>query len=270
MESHNTTNTSDLLVKLARLEDQVSTLSSQLELNKILIGQLKQSLSDRDLQISELEAKLSTAQISLQKITLDKINQCREQIKKGMDVNLINPVLTQIRKYIELIEGLVAEAGAFIGSKKVQVQDNFNATSNFIQRCPSYAQAYFEKNLLAPANAIVKKTMQSADNSYKVGMDRLEQELLKPGKALFDRIVFVARELPLNARLILQTRVLDPALVYVDNMPGYINEVGAGIVARLKQLIKQIRHLIQQCLDFIEEQIKKSQFWDGKHRMRAA
>ena len=83
MESNNVTNTSDLLVKLTRLEEQVSTLSSQLELNKILIGQLKQSLSDRDLQISELEAKLATAQISLQKTAIDKIAQCRELVKNG-------------------------------------------------------------------------------------------------------------------------------------------------------------------------------------------
>jgi hypothetical protein len=270
MESNNTASNSDLLVKLTRLEDQVSTLSLQLESNTVLIGQLKQTLSDRDLQISELEARLSTAQISLQKTAIDKINLCRAEIKKGLDAKLVNPVLTQIRQCIAVIEGLVAETGAFIRSCKAQLQGNISATSDFIHQGPGYALVCFEKKVVAPANLLIKKTRQAADDNYKVGRVWFEQELQKPGKVIFNRIVFVARELPLDARLVLQTRVLDPALMYIDKVPGYINAAGVRIAVTYKQLTKLLVDFIQQCLDFIEEQVKKSQFWDGKHRTQAA
>lgn len=267
---NNTANTSDLLVKLTRLEDQVSTLSSQLELSKATISRLHQSLSDRDLQISELQTKLTIAQNSLQKTTIDKIVQCRELIKKGIDGKLVNPILTQIGKYLEVIEGLVAEARAFINSKKEQLHDHINSTSNLMHQGPGHALVYFEKNVVEPVNSIVKKALLSADNNYKIGRDWLEQELVEPGKVLFDRIVYVARELPLDARLVFQTRVLDPALTYIDKLPAVINNLGEDGATKLKQLIAQIGRAIQKCLDYIEEHIKKSSFWDGKHRMQAA
>lgn len=270
MESNNAANNSDLLVKLNRLEDQVSTLSSQLEFNKIMITQLKQSVVDRDLQISELEMKLTAAQYSLQKKAFDKIEQCREQIKNGVDIKLVNPVLTQIQKYLERVECLVAEAKDFISNKKAKLQDNLNYTSNLIHQAPGYAINYFEKNVVEPANALVKKTMQAVDSSYKGGMDWFEQELLDPGKIILDRIVFVAQEWPLDAKLVLQTRVIDPVLTYADNLPGYLNEFWVKLLALIKHLIILIRKMIQQSLDFIAEQVKKSSFWDGKQRMQAA
>ena len=64
MESNETSDSSEVLIKLARLEDQVAELTSQLEVNKVTINQLNQSLMDRDSQISDLESKLVIAQKS--------------------------------------------------------------------------------------------------------------------------------------------------------------------------------------------------------------
>ncbi len=270
MESFNANNNSELLTRLNRLEDQVSMLSSQLESSKITISQLNQSLSDRDLQISELEQRLTTAHNSLQKTTINKIYQCREQIKKGIDATIVNPVLTQIQKYIDMTEGLIAEARDFINKKRAFLHENLNATTNLMSQSPDQAIRYFEKTVVEPAHTLIKNILVAVDSNNKAGKVWLEQELVGPGKVLIDRIVFTVRELPLDTRIIIQTRVIDPALALVGHLPSIINNLGENSVVRFKSLLIRLSQLIQQCLDFIEDQIKKSSFWDGKTRMQAA
>ena len=73
MVSIDTANTSDLLTKLARLEDQVSVLSAELALKDESINTLSQTLSGRQTQISELEAALVIAQQTLIVKTKERI-----------------------------------------------------------------------------------------------------------------------------------------------------------------------------------------------------
>ena len=105
-----------MLTKLTQLEGQVAKLSVQLQSNKKTISLLKESLVERDAQIHELEAKLAYAQQSLLKKAIHKINQCREQIKNGIDE--ITPDLLQIQQQIEVIQGIVLESKELISKKK--------------------------------------------------------------------------------------------------------------------------------------------------------
>lgn len=107
MESNSDTVQSDLLIKLNRLEDQVSTLTMQLELNKETIAFLKTTLAERDTYIGDLETKLAAAQKELEKSTLDKIYELRYQIKNGIDERMVRPVLGEIRRNIGLLQGFV-------------------------------------------------------------------------------------------------------------------------------------------------------------------
>ena len=131
MESKNS-NKTGMLTKLTQLEGQVAKLSVQLQSNKKTISRLKETLVERDAQIHELEAKLAYAQQSLLKKAIHKINQCREQIKNGIDE--ITPYLLQIQQQIEVIQGIVLESKDLISRKKMAIHENIHATSNKVQQ----------------------------------------------------------------------------------------------------------------------------------------
>ena len=119
MESNiSSTDTNDMLAELTRLENQVSTLTLQLQSNQEIIDQLKRSLSDRELLLQELEAKLIVTPRSLLQNVITIIDQCRQQIKNGIDEKIINPSLTQIQKQVETIQAFVHESSYFINKKK--------------------------------------------------------------------------------------------------------------------------------------------------------
>lgn len=276
MSSTNSTNTSnnanpsELLTKLTRMEDQVSMLSLQLELNKETISVLKQSLSERDTYINELELKLATAQHLLQKSAIDKIYECRDQIKQGIDQKLVNPALTQIQKYIEIIQSLVDETRDFIRRKKLLLNENFQATSNLVQQCPDHAIRYFERRVFDPASAMIEELTQLIVSNYKVFRESLDRHLVHPGQTVVERMIFIARELPSNGKVIWQTRVIDPALAYLGELPELARQLWARVMSWINKIITQIRQGVEQCADFLAEQVKKSPFWDGKNRMAAS
>ena len=271
MESNDTANTRDLFVKLTQLEEQVAELSSQLEFQSITIGQLKQSLTDRDSQISDLEAKLSIAHNSLRNTTSVILFQTREQLLKGCaDIKVVSSVLDYIQKYIELVQGFANETQDFIHHKYEQVHYNFKTALELLQKAPEQVHGYFQKHIVVPADNIVKTTLKTADSHYKAGQEWLQHKLVDPGMALLDQIAFLARELPLDARLTWQQRVIDPALSYMDKLPTVVNGIRVDISAWIKALLRQLSSLMQQCLNSIEEQIKKSSFWDGQNRMHQA
>jgi|GEM_PF-997940 len=270
MESNNTANTSDLLFKLNHLEDQVAALSAQLELDKTTINLLKQSLTDRDSQISVLEAKLDIAQNALWNTTSINLHQTRRQLIKGTDIQSVSAVIGHIQRHIELVQVFIDDVQQFIQQKYAQIHENYKSALNLLQQAPDQAHGYYQKHIVEPADTLIKKAITSAESHYKNGRTWLEQELIDPGRVLLDRIAFLARELPLDARLTLQLRVIDPALSYMDNLPTVINGVRVDIAAWIKALLSQLGHLMKQFLEYVEEQIKKSSFWDGKNRMQQA
>lgn len=270
MESNNTVDHGELLAKLTRLEDQVATLSSQLESNHLMIGQLKLSISDRDAQIRELESRLMMAQQSLQTTAIDKIVQCREQIKSGIDAKIVHPVLTQIQKTIETIEGLVAESKDFINKKKAQLSEGFVVTSNLVRQSPDQAMAYLEKSVFEPMTAMLQRSVQLSQFYCQKSRFWFEQELVNRCKALVEHISFVARELSLNTKIILQTRVINPIMAFVDNLPSLIHKLSKNGVDWQKLMLGKINRLMQESLEFMMDLVKSSSFWDGKHRMQGA
>lgn len=266
MESNHASNISDLLSRLAQLEGEVASLSTQLESNKMTISQLKQSLSDRDVRINELEAKLVSAQNSLLKTAIDKIYQCREQIRNGMDVKIVTPTLTQIQKYIETAEGLITETKEFIARKKISLNEGIHFSSSLVRQGPDRVRLILEKNIIEPVKAIAEKQLEFLKNIYRICRDWFDQEVIPRCR----QIASTLHDMPLNTRILLQMRVLEPATAQFDNLPAFIGSVKSGSAGLLKQSLLQIRALARACLEFIEEQIKKSSFWDGKHRIRPA
>jgi hypothetical protein len=268
MESNQATNISDLLSRLAQLEGEVTSLSSQLESNKITINHLKQSLSERDLRINELEAKLVRTQNSLLKTASDKIHQCREQIRNGVDIKIVTPALGQIQKYIEATESLIAEVRDFIARKKISMNEGIIHSSSLVRQSPEQVRMILEKNIISPIKAIVEKHVRSLKIIYRVCHDWVERELI----TRYERIISALRDIPLNTRILLQMRVLEPALAQIENLSALVQgqNVKNAAAGRLKQSFAKIRQLANECLEFIEEQIKKSPFWDGKQRMRPA
>ena len=76
--------TGDLLAEITRLEDQITKLSAQLESHNQIISLLKQSLTERDSRIHELESTLVITPKFLLPNAQAKIHHCKAQIKDGI------------------------------------------------------------------------------------------------------------------------------------------------------------------------------------------
>jgi hypothetical protein len=270
MESNGGTAQSDLLVKLNRLEDQVSTLTMQLELNKETIAFLKTTLAERDAYIGELETQLAAAQRELEKSTLDKIYELRRQIKSGIDEKMVRPVLGEIRRNIDLLQGFVDQSREVIKQKRRLLRENTQATVNLIQSCPDQAVHYFERTILEPTRFAMHHLSQQAAIRYAAVIQQVQEEILKPGVRNYDRLAHFAKELPSDISVLFQMRVVDPLLAFIGTIPQATEELGGTSKAQIKQLIGYNRKLIREFIEFLTKEIKKSPFWDGKNRIASA
>lgn len=248
MESNiSSTDTNDMLAKLTRLENQVSTLSLQLQSNQETIDQLKLSLTMRELHIYELETKLIVTPHTLLQNIITIIHQCRQQIKNGIDEKIINPTLTQIQKQIEIIQSVVHESTYFINKKKMLIYQNIHTTTNAVNKYPQQAKKHFD-----------------------LAMALLEQKVIHPCKVLYEEITVALLALPSQSRIIFQIRVLDPALQQMDTAAVLGRKFYSNAIGWLNNSLRQIKISAAQALTTIGEKIKKSSFWDGKNRMQGA
>jgi len=270
MESNGDTVQGDLLVKLNRLEDQVSTLTMQLELNKETIAFLKTTLSERDSYISDLEMKLAAAQKDIEKSTLEKIYELRDQIKNGIDDKMVTPVLAEIRRNIGVLQGFVEQTREIIKQKQRLIRENSQATVNMISRTPDRAIRYVEETIIEPARFALHHISQQTAIRYAAVVQQLEEEVLRPGVRNYQRLAHLANELPSDIAVLFQMRVVEPWLAFVHDLPRATDEVGGASKAQLKQLIGYNRKLVRQFIEFLSDAIKKSPFWDGKNRIASA
>lgn len=260
MEPKNS-NKTGMLTKLTQLEGQVAKLSEQLQTNKKTISLLKKSLAERDVQIHELEAKLAYAQQSLLQKAMHKINQCREQIKNGIDE--ITPYLLQIQQQIEAIQGIVLESRDLIIRKKMVIQENIHATSDIVQQYPDQAVKFFKKTVDGFVNFLVNEVIWVIGNNLKIIRYSVERKI----KVLFDKIVVAALALLSYGQVIFQVWVVDPVMQKMDTLP--VSGKHFNVAVLLNKLISQLRNVVEQGLTNISESVKKSSFWDGKRKIEA-
>lgn len=270
MESNNDSVQSDLLIKLNRLEDQVSTLTIQLELNKETIAFLKTTLSERDVYIGDLEEKLAAAQKELEKSTMDKIYELRYQIRNGIDEKMVRPLLGEIRRNIEVLQGFVDQTRMIIKQKQQLLLENTQATVNLIQRCPDQAMRYIEQTFVEPTRFALHHITEQTAIRYAAVIQQLEEEVLKPGVRHYQRMAHLAKELPSDISVLFQMRVVEPLLAFIHGLPRATDDLSGASKDHLKQLIGYNRKLIRQFIEFLSNQIKKSSFWDGKNRTASA
>lgn len=266
MASDNSTKTGKL-ARLTQLEAEVAKLSEQLKANKKTILLLKKSLAERDLKIHELESKLIYAQHSLLQKALFTINQCRDQIKNGIDEKIINPALAQIQQQIEVIQDIVHEAKEIISKKKMLVHENINVTTNLVHQSPDQAIRYFEKMIVEPARLLVNSAVRLIDDNVKNSRDLVQQKIIYPGKEWYNKITMITLALPTQSQIIFQVWVAEPAMQKIEALPVIGKELGANAEVLLKGLINQLKSGAQQVLENAVDAIKKSQFWDGKRKI---
>lgn len=263
MASDNGTKASKL-AKLTQLEAEVAKLSEQVKANKKTILLLKKSLAERDLKIHELESKLVYAQHSLLEKAMFTINQCRDQIKNGIDEKIVNPAFAQIQQQIDVIQSIVHEAKDIISKKKILVQENINATTNMVHQCPDQAIRYFEKLVVEPARLLINDATVLIDSNVKNSRELVEQKIIYPGKEWYDKVSMAALSLPTQGQVIFQVWVAEPAMKKIETLPVIRKELGANATELLKDLISQLKSGVEQGLENAVDAIKKSQFWDGK------
>jgi hypothetical protein len=269
MQMTDSANTGDLLAEIGRLEDQIAKLSVQLDSNHETIELLKLTLAERDSRIHELENNLVITPKFLLQNTLAQIEQCRTQLKNGIDEKIINPVLAQIRRQIELIQHLVDEAIGFINRANQVVQQNINKTLAVVHQGPDQARLYFEKNIIEPIISLVHQCIETSSRHLKATKILIEQKIVSPTKSFYDQGIEVALALPSQSQIIFQVHLLEPSLRSVDRLVDFGHRMTNDSVIELKNMLIRVRKLMDLMLATIAGYIKNSEFWDGKRNIGA-
>jgi hypothetical protein len=267
--SKNGTGSSDLPAKLNRLEDQVAKLNAQIKTNKQTITELKLAITQRDAQIYELELKLGYAQQSLLVKAINKIEQCRVQIKTGMDEKVINPTVSQIQQYIKTSQEFVDEAKEILREKKAIVDNSILMARDKVVQCPEQAKVFVEKSFIAPAQAVFNQTLESINIQVKTTRNLVEDKAIYPSKLLFDGIIATAQNLPDKALALLQAQVVGP-LAHANNKASFVaGNIYPDTLNYLGKTTGRIGDIFKQALSEVTNQVKKSPFWDGKNKIKA-
>jgi len=270
MESNDNVAEGDLLEKLTRLEDQVSTLSKELASSKETINLLKLSLTERDSQIYELESKLTAAQNTQLKTAANWIERCRHQIKNGVDEKYIQPTFAKIRQRIEAMQRLVYETKDVINQKVTVIQANIHNHAALIKQWPEQARLYFEQGVVEPVSSLIHETTALVYSYLKAIRELVEQKVLYPCKVMYDEAIVAVLALPSQSRVILQSRLIDPARQQMAMLPELGLKLSSSALALLRESINQLRALIDRVVESIGNMIKNSSFWNGNRPIEAA
>jgi hypothetical protein len=268
--SNDNTGTSDLSAKLNRLEDQVTKLTVQIKTNKQTISELKLHISQRDKQIQEMELKLGYAQQSLLEKAVSKIEQCRDQLKTGIDEKVINPTVSQIKQHIKSAQELVDEAKAVILEKKAFVDGRILFVRDKAVQCPELAKSYVEKSVIAPAQALYNQTLETISTQAKTTRNLVENKAIYPGKVLCDEIVATAQSLPDKLMSLLRVQVIEPIAQANKKVSSVADTIYPDTIDLISKKTGRFGDIFHQALSEIANQVKKSPFWDGKDRLKAS
>ncbi|NOT12844.1 MAG: hypothetical protein HOP23_13600 [Methylococcaceae bacterium] len=260
---------SDLLAEITRLEDQISKLSLQLDTNHETIELLRQALVDRESRIHVLESNLVMTPKFLLQTTLTNIVRVKNDIKDGIDTKIINPVLAQIRQQLELVERLIDEARLFLSQSKQIIYKNIHTALEFAHKSPDQARIYFEKTIVEPILSLVHRVIESSNRHLQAARIFVDRKLISPSRSIYDQAVDALLALPTQSQVIFQIQFLEPTQQTINRLIELNRQLFDDSMIALKNLLLQLKHMIEQGLAALADYIKKSQFWDGKRPVQA-
>lgn len=269
MEFTENATTGDLLAEISRLEDHVSKLSSQMESHHETIRLLQQSLTDRDLRIHELESSLVITPKFLLQNTLDKIHQCKTQIKNGIDEKIINPVIAQIRQQIQFVQHLADESKDFINKSKQIIQHNIDASTQAINKSPNQARSYIEKNIVEPILSLIHQVIETVNSHIKTSHQLMVQKIILPFTSFYEQSIEAVLALPSQSHILFQVWAVEPVRHTLHQLTDSGSSLPDNLVNGLKHLLARLINFIGYLIDILVEQVKKSPFWDGKRNIEA-
>lgn len=270
MVSKNGVGSNELSVKLNQLEDKVTKLTNQIKENKQTISELNLLIAQRDAQIQELDLKLGYAQRSLLEKTTHKIQECRIQIKTGIDEKVINPTIIQIQQHIKTAQEFVDETKTILLEKKALVDSTILTTKDKVVQCPEQAKAYIEKSILAPAQIVINQTLESIGTQVKTKRALVEDKAIYPSKVLLDELVITAQNIPDKIKTQLQSKVADPLTATHKKVSTIADGIYPNTQDYLRKTTECFTDIVNQALFEIGDQVKKSPFWNGKNILKAS
>ena len=264
MQVTTSSTTGDLLAEISRLEDQISKLSSQLDSNHQTIDLLKTTLVERDSRIHLLESNLILTPKLLLQNALDKIHHCRTQLQEGAQQRFIDPVLAHVQQLVDLVQRLIDEAKYFINRSQQIIFEHINSTLEVANKGPQQAKLYFEKNIIEPILSLVHQAIETSNRYIKLTQRFIGNNIIAPSQSFYDQGIEAILALPSQSQIIFQVQLLEPALHTFGQLCDVSRKLSEDTIVLFKKLLAQLVRLIEQGLSAIADQVKKSQFWDGK------
>jgi hypothetical protein len=256
--------TGDLLAEITRLESQITILSTQLDSHNEIISVLKQTLTERDTRILELESNLVITPKFLLQNSLDKIQLCKTQLINGIDAKIINPLLTQIRQQIQFIQHLTDESKDLVAKLTQAIRHHVESTLAVVNKSPQKAQFYFEQSLVNPALSRLHDIIELVNRTIQTCRTVINEKIISPGTAFFQHGTESLLGLPAQSQILFQVWVLEPAVLQIRKMTELSQQAATHSQVELQKLWMSLIEFINQSLATIEEKIKTSSFWDGK------
>lgn len=260
---------SNLAVKLSRLEEKITKLNAQVNENKQLIQELKLIISQRDSRIHELELKLGFAQQSLLEQATHKIQDCRNLIKSDLETKVVTPTVTQIQQCIKTAQKFIDDAKSELIKKKTSLESNILTAKEVALRAPDQAKIYVEKNIVTPAQSFLNEALITFNAQVKTTRALVEDKIIYPGKVNFAEIQAVAQNLPMKLMVLIEANVIEPLTHANNKTASVVKSIYPDTLNYLFKTSRYINDITNQTLIEITALVKNSPFWDGKSRIKS-
>ncbi len=241
MQPDNTLEHSEIFNKLKHLEEQVSSLTSELAIDKETINRLQNLLTEKQATIQDLQTALNNAQQTLKEQASISIAQIKQQIINTTDQNYITPLKQLLQREIDRIQSLIDETKQFINAQMQSINNTISNTNNLLSALPEQSKAYFTQAYASVVETQINTLIETI-NRYIENTKTLSQEkLILPVKNSIEKVITYSKEKTATLHFHVEDKL-------ITSPRESISEFFDDLYFICKEFFKEILYQIQKIL----------------------
>lgn len=241
MQPDNTVEHSEIFNKLKRLEEQVSSLTAELAIDKETIQRLQNLLTEKQATIQDLQTALSKAQQSLQTQAAISVAQIKQQLIANTDRKYLTPAKELLQREINRIQHLIDETKQFINAQMQSINNTVNNTNTMLSALPEQSKAYFTRAYASVVETQINKLIEILNTYTEKAKTYSEEKIIVPVKSSINKVITLSKEKTAT----LQFHVEDKL---ITSPRESLSEFFDDLYFISKEFIKEILYQIQKFL----------------------
>lgn len=252
MATTDSANQSELLAKLARLEEQVTALTLELEAKKRLTHTLEESNSEDRKKIADLEAALIIAQKSMLSRTTEIIRTYQQEIKSSFHNFALKSGVDQVQSLVDSVTQLTKQSKELFDRNFNLLKSGLQTVSEQMYQWPSLGKEYVDTVLLKKIKLQINELIQQI-NRFSMNLTRFtETKLIMPVSFIYKDSLSSIQALPEKIKYSLGNYFSDPK-AYSNFSVAAKDKVVTTLQEMFEMISKGIKKLNQSIRTYVDE-----------------